>query len=215
LDDKRDEQTTPWSNPAQWRLIDADAWRHIVSVSMGRRLSTWASLKVRTETYHDSSSPTSALACEFTDLERMQWLPSDLARVVVGIIEMQELVFDQTVVGKSGAQFFQRLANPFVRVSITPPAGEGGGGHFYEIPRTELVNSLVSVLQDQRVRVDLRGSGVSSAELEAEIKAARETEEHSDMLTAVAVALWYVCTHRQRLGRGNQPPPRVHLRRSR
>ena len=212
MNDKRDEQhTPPHGSPAPRPVSDFTSWRHIVSVSMGRPLSTWCLAKVRTEFYPDLR-PT--MVCQFTDLERMRWLPSELARVVAGITGMQELVFDQTVVGKSGAEFFKNLAKPFVRVSITPPGSEGGGGHFYEIPRAELINNLSSAIQggadDAPIEVKFDGAA-GSAELMAEIKAAPDTEEHFDHLLSVAIALWHARTNRKRLDRIDQPTPKVIL----
>jgi hypothetical protein len=212
-DDKRSEQHTPHSSPTPRPVSDFTPWRHIVGVSMGRPLSTWSLAKVRTE-FYPGRAPT--MVCVFTDLERMRWMPSDLARVVTGITEMQELVVDQTMVGGRGAEFFKGLAR-LVRVSITPPAGEGGGGHFYEIGRTELINDLSTVIQggteDQPIEVRFEGAA-ASAELLAEIKSAPDTNEHSDMLLSVAILLWYVRRERRRFERIDRPPPRIlHARR--
>lgn len=209
MNDKRSEQHTPHSSPAPRPVSDFTPWRHIVSVSMGRQLSTWCSAQVRSE-FYPKRQP--VLVCQFTDLERMRWMPSELAKVVAGITGMQELTLDQTNIGKSGAEFFRNLAKPFVRVSITPPAGEGGGGLFYEIPRTELINNLSSAIQggtdDAPIEVKF-GGAAGSAELMAEIKAAPDTEEHSDQLLSVAIALWHARRNRKRLERIDRPPPRV------
>jgi hypothetical protein len=212
-DDKRSEQHTPHSSPAPRPVSDFTPWHHIVSVSMGRPLSTWSLARVRTE-FYPGLRPT--LVCVFTDLERMRWMPSDLARIVSGITEMQELIVDQTMVGRRGAEFFKGLAR-LVRVSITPPAGEGGGGHLYEIGRTELINDLSTAIQggteDQPVEVKFEGPA-NSAELLAEIKSAPDTNEHSDMLLSVAILLWYVRRERRRFERIDRPPPRIlHARR--
>jgi hypothetical protein len=209
MNDKRDEQHTSHSSPVPRPVAEFTPWWSIVGVSMGRPLSTWTSAKVRTE-FYPGLRPT--MVCVFTDLERMRWMPSELARVVAGVTGMQELILDQTNIGKSGAAFFRNLAQRFIRVSITPPAGEGGGGHFFEISRTELIHCLSSAIgggtEDQPIEVKFEGSA-NSAELLAEIKSAPDANEHSDMLLSVAILIWYVCRDRKRLERSDRPPPRV------
>jgi hypothetical protein len=206
----RSEQT-----PAPRPVSERTPTLHIISASMGKPLSTWTLARVCTELYPGNAN---VLVVCFTDLARARWMPSDLARVVSGTTEMQELIVDQTMIGKSGAAFFRNLAQRFIRVSITPPAGEGGGGHFFEIPRTELINDLTSAIEggteDQPIEVKFEGAA-NSAELLAEIKSAHDTDEHSDMLLAVAILLWYVRRERRRLERIDRPPPRVLFSRPR
>jgi hypothetical protein len=211
---KRDEQATVHSRPPRPPDIYNRPWRHIVGVSMRRQLSTWCLLNVRSERYMNQPHPT--LACELIDLERMRWLPKDLARVVAGVPEMQELVVDQTFIGASGASFFERLVprRGFIRTDI----GEdkpGGWDHGYLSPQT-LVNELRTAMQggpaEEPMVLELKCGG---AELEADLVAgervAEDGEQLSDLVVAIAIAIWRARKARPQIEQGQGRQPKVIL----
>ena len=194
------------------RLVsETTPWRHIVGVSMSRALSSVSVFRARGE-FCPTKSP--VLVCQCTSIERMSRLPKDMARDVGLIAEMQELVLDRTVIGESGAAFFKRLVSPmssFVSVEIVNTDSDKSGA----IPRSVLVNEMVAAISGgtdaEPIEVSFSRDIPDAAALMAEIKAAPDTEEHSDLFVAIALAVWRARKIRKRIERSDMPPPKVRF----
>jgi hypothetical protein len=196
---KRDEQYTLLGSPADRQVSETTSWRHIVSVSMSRTLSTLLVVKARAEFY--PAAPV-VLVCEFTKIERMQKLPGNMAHAVKHIHEMEDLVVDQTIVGKSGGDFFKGLVRPsgsFTRVEIAA-AASNEPSIVKVVARSDLINDLMSAAQDG-TEVCLPPALPDAAALRAEIKSAPEAEELSDLFLAAALAVWRARKLRTRIER--------------
>ena len=142
----RDEQYTPFGNPAQAPrpVSEFSQWRHIVGVSPSHATSSVCAIEARSE-FYPGLAPVLVCACTYP--QRHRGMAPDIAREVGLIRQWDDVVFDQTIVGKSGAEFFKNLAKSFVRVEITASAEKKGSAYFSPIARPVLVNDLVSAIQ--------------------------------------------------------------------
>ena len=136
----RDEQYTPFGNPAQAPrpVSEFSQWRHIVGVSPSHATSSVCAIEARSE-FYPGLAP--VLVCACTYLQRHRGMAPDIAREVGLIRQWDDVVVDQTIVGKSGADFFKNLAKSFV-VEITASAEKKGSAYFSPIARPVLVNGF-------------------------------------------------------------------------
>ena len=175
------EQITPHSRPI--RPSAPTTGVRIVGVSVGKPRSTYVIADV-----------TGGKLVRFVELKRDRWALSELVTIVRDL-KPKELVLNQTLIGRHGAAQFAGIVKPhFTRVSIAPPPGEGGGGYHFDVAIGELIRCL-TIEGDVEVRFE---GTAGDADLRAEMRSAQDADEHSDMLLAVAIVVWYVRLDRNR-----------------
>src|SRR5262245_40379981 len=139
---KRYEQTTPYSSPVGRRVQEASPWRHIIGVSLDHAAGVICTLRARVD-HFPTEPPT--LVCHCVNLERHNGMASDIAREVGLIRYRDDVVVDRSVIGQSGAQFFRGLvpwASRFAPVEITDSKDK-------ELYRGDLINVLIAALQGE------------------------------------------------------------------
>lgn len=156
------------------------------------------------------------LVCKVIHLRRYSGLGvADIAREVGKLPLRNDVVVDQTIVGKDNALFFRNFADPLIRVTITPGGQEDRGARVYTLPRTQLVSALIAAMQGgvtgEPIEVNISDVLPDAAALKAEIKAAPDSEDHADLFTSMAIAIWRAREQRKQIERGGMPPPRVIL----
>ena len=72
-----------------------------------------------------------------------------------------------------------------------------------------MVSSIQGGVPGEPVEVSFPKDLPDAAALRAEIKAAPESDQHSDLFLSMAIAIWRARKIRKQIERGGLPPPKV------